>query len=177
MGFAREGCRRAVFNTGNSGVEAAMSWVMDHMGDPDFSAPFMPGGITGGVKVCTAGEEVIAMVMSMGFTRDQSEMALRNTDNNLERAIEWIFSHPDGEDPSPDATEHPITNNSVTDGASRYDLTAFISHMGSSSHSGHYVCHIKDNDGKWIIFNDNKVALSVKPPKDLGYLYLYKRLA
>jgi len=87
------------------------------------------------------------------------------------------FSHPDGEDPSPDATEHPITNNSVTDGASRYDLTAFISHMGSSSHSGHYVCHIKDNDGKWIIFNDNKVALSVKPPKDLGYLYLYKRLA
>merc|ERR1719452_129289 len=98
MGFAREGCRRAVFNTSSSGVEAAMGWVMDHMEDPDFSSPFTPGGGKAGVvKKCTAGEEVIAMVMSMGFTKDQAEMALRNTDNNVERAIEWIFSHPDGE--------------------------------------------------------------------------------
>ena len=56
-----------------------------------------------------------------------------------------------------------------------YQLAAFISHMGTSSHSGHYVCHIKDSQGRWIIYNDNKVALSVTPPKELGYLYLYKR--
>merc|ERR1719300_1766665 len=31
MGFALDGCKRAVYNTGNSGVEAAMAWVMDHM--------------------------------------------------------------------------------------------------------------------------------------------------
>ena len=100
MGFTVEGCRRAVFNTGNSGVEAAMAWVMDHMSDPDFNDPFTTGPSTGGgTKKCTAGEEVIGMVMSMGFTREQAEMALRNTDNNLERAVEWIFSHPDGEDP------------------------------------------------------------------------------
>ena len=47
--------------------------------------------------------------------------------------------------------------------------------MGSSSHSGHYVCHIKDQEGRWIIYNDNKVALSAAPPRELGYLYLYKR--
>ena len=58
---------------------------------------------------------------------------------------------------------------------SRYELAAFISHMGSSSHSGHYVCHIKDKEGRWVIYNDNKVALSVSPPKELGYLYMYKR--
>lgn len=46
--------------------------------------------------------------------------------------------------------------------------------MGSSVHVGHYVCHIL-RDGKWVIYNDNKVALSEKPPKGLGYLYLYKR--
>ena len=57
----------------------------------------------------------------------------------------------------------------------RYELSAFISHMGSSSHSGHYVCHVKGQDGKWVIFNDNKVAISMKPPMELGYLYLYKR--
>lgn len=58
---------------------------------------------------------------------------------------------------------------------SRYELAAFISHMGSSSHSGHYVCHIKDKEGRWVIYNDNKVALSVSPPKELGYLYMFKR--
>jgi len=178
MGFAREGCRRAVFNTGSSGVEAAMGWVMDHMGDPDFSSPFTPGGgKAGGAKKCTAGDEVIGMVMSMGFEREQAEMALRNTDNNVERAIEWIFSHPDGGDPVSEGAGVQQAGGSAaaTDGEARYELSAFISHMGSSSHSGHYVCHVKDKEGKWVIFNDNKVAVSMKPPMELGYLYLYKR--
>ena len=34
MGFAREGCRKAVYKTNNSGTEAAMNWVLEHMGDP-----------------------------------------------------------------------------------------------------------------------------------------------
>lgn len=58
---------------------------------------------------------------------------------------------------------------------SEYKLVAIISHMGSSSQVGHYVCHILKND-KWVIFNDSKVAISQNPPKDLGYLYLYQRL-
>ena len=75
-----------------------MAWVMDHMADQDFNDPFTsPGGAN--KKVCTVGEEVVAMVMSMGFTKDQTEAGLRNTDNNVERAIEWIFRHPDGEEP------------------------------------------------------------------------------
>lgn len=47
--------------------------------------------------------------------------------------------------------------------------------MGTSSMVGHYVAHILKDD-RWVIFNDEKVALSVNPPKELGYLYLYKRL-
>ncbi|XP_067833245.1 ubiquitin carboxyl-terminal hydrolase 5-like, partial [Heptranchias perlo] len=34
MGFPIEACRKAVYYTGNSGVEAAMNWVMSHMDDP-----------------------------------------------------------------------------------------------------------------------------------------------
>lgn len=30
-------------------------------------------------------------------------------------------------------------------------------------------------EGRWVIYNDEKVAVSAKPPKDLGYLYLFKR--
>lgn len=56
---------------------------------------------------------------------------------------------------------------------SGYALKAFVSHIGSSAQAGHYVCHIRKDD-KWVIFNDRKVAESVDPPKDLGYLYIYE---
>ena len=55
-----------------------------------------------------------------------------------------------------------------------YRLKAFISHMGLSTAVGHYVCHIL-KEGKWVIYNDEKVALSENPPKDLGYVYMYER--
>ena len=93
MGFGREGCKRAVAKTNNSGVEAAMAWVMEHMGDADFNSPFQPAGAAASKKAKgpPADEEAIAMVMSMGFTREQAEMGLRNTENNMERAVDWIF--------------------------------------------------------------------------------------
>ena len=52
----------------------------------------------------------------------------------------------------------------LSNGPPKYKLVAFISHMGQSTMVGHYVCHIL-KEGKWVIFNDNKVALSEKPPK------------
>ena len=57
-----------------------------------------------------------------------------------------------------------------------YKLVAFISHMGTSTLVGHYVCHIL-KEGRWVIYNDSKVALSEHPPKDLAYLYLYQRIS
>lgn len=56
-----------------------------------------------------------------------------------------------------------------------YQLFAFISHMGTSTMCGHYVCHIK-KEGRWVIYNDQKVCASEKPPKDLGYIYFYQRV-
>jgi len=179
MGFSREGCKRAVHETKNSGVDAAMAWVMEHMGDPDFNEPFIIPGQKKKKDIAIS-EDNIAMVMSMGFEAEMAKTALRNTDNNVERAIEWIFSHPEGETmsgsdrASGDNGEDSI--NGLTDGNPRYVLTGFISHMGKSPQSGHYVCHIKDEKlGRWIIFNDNKVAISEKPPKEFGYLYMYRR--
>jgi len=101
MGFPADACRRAVHLTQNAGLEAAMAWVMEHMDDPDFATPFPPldtAGTTAGVSIS---EENVAMVMSMGFSLEQAQMALRHTDNNVERAVEWIFSHPEGEEAAP----------------------------------------------------------------------------
>ena len=56
-----------------------------------------------------------------------------------------------------------------------YKLVAFVSHMGTSTMCGHYVCHILKEGKGWVIYNDSKVAVSEAPPKQLGYLYLYQR--
>lgn len=46
--------------------------------------------------------------------------------------------------------------------------------MGSSTACGHYVAHVFKG-GRWVIFNDEKVAASEAPPRSLGYMYLYAR--
>ena len=62
----------------------------------------------------------------------------------------------------------------LSDGEGKYTLVGFISHVGKNLGSGHYVAHIK-KEGRWAIFDDQKVAASEKPPLELGYLYLYRR--
>lgn len=47
--------------------------------------------------------------------------------------------------------------------------------MGANTSCGHYVAHVRKN-GRWVLFNDEKVAASHAPPKELGYLYFYRRV-
>ena len=63
----------------------------------------------------------------------------------------------------------------VNDGPGTYRVKAVISHMGTSTTGGHYVCHVK-KDGEWVFFNDSKVAQSEVPPLKYGYMYLYERV-
>lgn len=190
MGFPLEACRKAVYYTGNTGIDAAMNWVIGHMNDPDFSAPLVLPGCSSGAGTTpteSLSEEHLATIISMGFSRDQATKALRATSNALDRAVDWIFSHVDDLE-SMDVSEggrsaaeseggrDPPPGPRVRDGPGRYELFAFISHMGTSTMCGHYVCHIK-KDQQWVIFNDQKVCASEKPPKDLGYLYFYRRVA
>ena len=120
--------------------------------------------------------------MDMAFTHDQAVKALKMTDNNMERAVDWIFNHPndlgipDEDEPEASASAANVDQSeNLTNGNPNYKLVAFISHMGTSHMVGHYVCHIL-KDGKWVIYNDAKVALSQNTPKGLGYLYLYQRV-
>ncbi|KAK6618457.1 hypothetical protein RUM43_013650 [Polyplax serrata] len=169
VGFNPEAAKKAVYFTTKSNIskeqhmEDAMEWIMQHMKDSDFESPFVPPGISSNQSAFTADESSIGKIMDMGFTREQAIRALKKTNNNLDVACDWILEHVDD-----------VMMEESNDG-SLYRLRAFISHMGTSSMVGHYVCHIL-KDGQWIIYNDNKVALSENPPKDLGYLYLYERI-
>ncbi len=119
--------------------------------------------------------------MSMGFSRAHALRALSLSNNNVEAAVDWALNTP--EDSSAlnalvgSLTQSPRSQQAKThyrDGTGKYRLIAFISHIGNHPSSGHYVAHIL-KDGRWVIFNDEHVALSEHPPKDLAYLYLYKR--
>uniref|UniRef100_A0A8C8DKQ4 Ubiquitin carboxyl-terminal hydrolase n=1 Tax=Oryzias sinensis TaxID=183150 RepID=A0A8C8DKQ4_9TELE len=191
MGFPLEACRKAVYYTGNMGPEMAFNWIIAHMEEPDFAEPLTlpslmdPGpstsdNPTGATPIGNSPpEESVAILTSMGFPRAHSIHALKATNNNLERALDWIFTHPEEEETdalSDMADTEPNDNAFSSANSHRYELFAFISHIGASTMSGHYVCHIK-KEGRWVIYNDHKVCLSERPPKDLGYIYFYHRLS
>jgi ubiquitin carboxyl-terminal hydrolase 5/13 len=158
------------------------------------------------------------MLSEMGFSHAQASKALRETvssmlsidgvyligpfqDGDVERAVEWLFNHPDdtGEDvPMGDVSGASTTKAKDLPGTgtlpAKYILKAFISHKGPSVHSGHYVVHIKhpdlvpgssgrDADGEpeegWILFNDEKIVKadkeSVRDLKRLAYLYIFEK--
>ncbi len=56
----------------------------------------------------------------------------------------------------------------------KYELFGIVSHLGKATSHGHYVAHLK-KEGKWYLFNDNKVAESKNPPFAHGYLYFFRR--
>ena len=193
MGFSMNGCKRALTTVGGSDVEAAMNWIFEHNADPDFNDP-MPeadasasaptsGGGEGGVDEAT----VMSLVENLGcFTADQVRSALKESNGAADRAADWLFTHMDDLDGAiaalasknegaatssagPSASATPLE-----DGNGKYALVGLISHIGKNTGSGHYVAHLK-KDGKWVIFNDEKVALSETPPFQHAYMYLFQR--
>lgn len=124
----------------------------------------------------------------MGFPRRSAEIAVEQTrSDSAEEVLDWLFSHMD----DPILTQESALQTTTTpneskaektyqDGPGKYKLRGFITHMGmfeylkfltvglgSSPHSGHYVCHLLRN-GIWYLYNDEKVAVSQNPPKALG---------
>ncbi|XP_076283534.1 ubiquitin specific protease 5 [Lasioglossum baleicum] len=177
MGFPPEACKRALYFTENRNTESAINWLMEHIVDSDFADPFVPPGFDANPKKdkFTVNEDALAMVMGMGFTKEQAVKALKATDNNLERAADWIFSHQTELDAMDVDDEQGHSEETFRDGNNQYKLVGFLSHMGPATAVGHYVCHLLKDD-RWVIYNDDKVAMSENPPKELGYIYLYQRV-
>lgn len=187
MGFTLDSSQRAAYNTREANnLEASVNWAMSHMEDADFNAPFQlpkpqpatqPKPASSTSK--TYNEDDINSIIAFGFTRRQAMKALDATGNNLERAADWVFTHPDElmevDDDSAAVAAPVATTGGCRDGPEQYKLVGFVSHMGSNANVGHYVAHLLKDD-RWVIFNDENVALSENPPKDLAYLYLYKRI-
>ncbi|KAL7542759.1 hypothetical protein ACHAXR_012827 [Thalassiosira sp. AJA248-18] len=191
MGFNMNGCKRALMAVGGSNVEAAMNWVFEHNADPDFNDPLPEGGAAAPAAAPSSSDVdetvVMSLVENLGcFTADQVRAAVKHCSGAADRAADWLFSHMDDLDGAIAAleststaatTEGTSTGKSTTpleDGDGKYNLVGLVSHIGKNTGSGHYVAHLK-KDGKWVIFNDEKVALSEHPPTRHAYMYLFQR--
>lgn len=180
MGFTKNACKRALLRTKSNNLDSALNWLFDHKDDPDFNAPIEQDLIKSSKKSTkfVPDQAGLDMIVSMGLSEANAVRCLKETNNNVEAAIEWYFSNMDklGEPEAPEEAEEDSSEEvKFKDGSEKYKLVAFISHMGTSAQCGHYVCHILKDD-KWVIYNDNKVAISENPPRDLAYMYLFKRI-
>lgn len=104
MGIPENPAKHALYNTGNNDADAAVTWYFEHMGDDNIQMPLTvkkaaaAGGSSDGPPA-----ESIAMMTSMGFPEKKCIKALKNCDNNVERATDWLFSHMDDPDSDGDS--------------------------------------------------------------------------
>ncbi|KFK39379.1 hypothetical protein AALP_AA3G237200 [Arabis alpina] len=172
MGFNQLHCQKAAINTSNTGVEEAMTWLLSHMDDADIDAPISH-------QTSDVDQSSVDTLISFGFPEDVARKALKASKGDIEKATDWIFNNPNASssdmDVSSSSSAQTPAQSGLPDGGGRYKLFGIVSHMGTSTHCGHYVAHIQ-KEGRWVIFNDSKVGVSTDPPKDMGYLYFFQRI-
>ena len=148
-----------------------MNWLLSHMEDADINDP-IPAPTTSSTASSSSSSssapappaDLIEQLSSMGFDHARCVYALQQTNNSVDRAIEWLFSHADDPLPTSNASSASSAPNSSASPASipvtssGYRLYAVITHLGTSTAVGHYVCHLRGEDGKWVLFNDEKVS-------------------
>ncbi|KAM5360842.1 hypothetical protein ACJZ2D_013471 [Fusarium nematophilum] len=174
MGFPRNRCERALHATGNSDANAAMEWLFGHMEDPDIDAPLDLGGQAGGAD--KADPEKIEMLGAMGFGAPQAKKALKETGGDVERAVEWLFNHPDDQGTFDDDAPAEGAASAPKEQAGSATLPATFQLQ-------HYVAFIRKaledaNVSTWVLFNDEKVveAHDVEEMRKFAYVYFFRRV-
>ena len=162
MGFSENQAKHALVNTNNSSAEIAATWLLENIDNPEINQPLESGG---------AADESVSMLEAMGIPPAYAKIALSKCDGNVERAIDYYFSHQD----MMQLEEESGGNSEGDSGPGDFELFGVVTHLGKSVHAGHYVAHIK-KEQDWVLYNDIKVAASSDPPLGKGYIYFFKRL-
>lgn len=172
MGFPRVRCEKALQATGNSDAEVATAWLFEHMEDPGIDDPINAAAAP------AADPEKISNLCGMGFAEPQARQALKETSGDMERAVDWLFSHPEatGDFDDAPAAAAPAVEIPKDDKPAKFSLQSIVCHKGSSIHAGHYVAFVKKMAG-WVLFNDEKVALGgdVQEMTKFAYIYFFRR--
>ena len=195
MGFPKVRCEKALHATGNSDVELAAAWLFEHLEDADIDTPVDLGGPTNTAAESVVDPEKIENLGNMGFSAPQARQALKETGGDMERAVDWLFSHPDaigdfGDDAMPAAATNEASDTTTKTASvpeeslpAKFELSSIVCHKGASIHAGHYVAFVRkalpeaDGGRAWVLFNDEKVAMGgdVEEMKKFAYIYFFRR--
>jgi ubiquitin carboxyl-terminal hydrolase 5/13 len=192
MGFPEPRCIKALHATGNSDADAAMNWLFAHMEDPDIDEPLQLTAPSAAGSFNAIDPEKMAMLDAMGIPAPQARKALKECNGDVERAVDWVFSHPDDQgDFGDDDNTQPNTTTAAREvpGSAElpanFELQSIVCHKGASIHAGHYVAFIRkeipgeEGQGRqWVLFNDEKVvkAVDVDEMKKFAYVYFFRRV-
>lgn len=141
MGFPTPRCEKALHATGNSDVEAAMNWLFAHMEDPDIDEPLVLDQCMGGSRESEQDGAKIAQLGEMGIEAARARRALAATDGDVNRALDWVFSHPDdevGDENHPDGGDDQAQHDppGFDSKPAFYQLRSIVCHKGTSVHAG-----------------------------------------
>ncbi|KAL2866346.1 ubiquitin-specific protease UBP14 [Aspergillus lucknowensis] len=190
MGFPEVRSEKALSLTGNADLEAAMNWLLSHVDDPSVDEPIKKKQITRDAPYHAHDPSKIAQLNDMGIDNSRAVRALAATGGDINRAIDWVFSHPDDIVETGDTQQYTSNQHGsleTTPGfdttPATYQLRSIVCHKGSSVHAGHYVAFVRKrlpgNSGlSWVMFNDEKVVevADVQEMKKFAYLYFFSRV-
>jgi len=139
MGFPLNRCEKALHATGNSDANTAMEWLFAHMEDPDIDMPLDLGPGSKAPEIVDP--EKIEALGQMGFGPPQARKALKETGGDMERAVDWLFNHPDeqgdfdeGREDSTGASPRKLPGSELL--PAKFQLRSIICHKGASVHAG-----------------------------------------
>lgn len=146
MGFPRVRCEKALHATGNNDADTAMNWLFAHMEDPDIDAPLELKATGPATAPTGVDSESVEMMAAMGISVPQARKALKETDGDVTRAIDWVFSHPNdqgdfGDEADQDNNANVANAGKAMAGSSelpaKFRLQSIVCHKGSSIHAGY----------------------------------------
>ena len=186
MGFGRNGCLRAIAATGGGDAAAATTWIFEHSCNENFNDP-VP--ISSSNSASSGPEEaaVASLMESLGMFMAEQVRAALVISGGADWAADWLFSNMDDLDgavaaaaPVAAPAAVPQSVSTADDRVGKYKLVGLVSQIGNNTSSGHYVCHLlrslpEGGAERWVIYNDEKVAVSEKPPVLHAYVYLFRR--
>ena len=154
MGFPRNRCVRALHATCNADPEAASNWLFAHMEDPNIDDPLDLEGEKGASgssagKSSAVDADKIEALGNMGFSAPLARQALKETGGDMERAVDWLFNHPEATGDY-DTGNQGESENLASDGEDKagalpgndalpanFQLQSIVCHKGRSIHAGY----------------------------------------
>jgi ubiquitin carboxyl-terminal hydrolase 5/13 len=160
MGLPELPAKHALHNTGNQNADAAVTWYFSNMDNPDIQGPLptvkkkvKQAGFGGAAEEdqkmeAEVDENALQMLVAMCFPEERVRKVLPKCDNNFDRALDYLTSHAP-EDDEAEGVAQDLPKWEVDPNPGNYNLHGFITHLGDSIHSGHYVAHIQKDDN-WV---------------------------